>query len=284
MIVDAHTHAFPADFIAARDRLLHDEPVFAELYASPRARMATDTDLLAALDEAEVDQALVVGFAWTSTERCRRHNDALLDMTEGSAGRLSALCCVPPGDPEAAVREMERCAEAGARGFGELRLTYDDAPLFADTTLDAVAMTAAKLDLPLLLHASEPVGHQYPGKEGGPLGAIWRLRERHASAVLILGHLGGGLPFYAPMPEVGMAFENGATYVDTAAAPFLYRPEVYRVLVQTIGAARILFGSDFPVLHPARELDRLRSAGLTDGELTAIVGGNAARLFHLGEE
>jgi predicted TIM-barrel fold metal-dependent hydrolase len=281
VIVDVHTHAFPAPFIAARDRLLHDEPVFAELYAGPKAAMATGAEIVRALDEAEVDRALVAGFAWTDADRCRHHNDALLDLGVNSGGRLLALCCVPATDPDAAAREMERCAAAGARGFGELRLKHGAASLFDEATLDAIAGAAARLGLPLLIHASEPVGHRYPGKEGGPLDAIWRLREGHPSNVLVLAHLGGGLPFYASMREVGGAFEQGRTYVDTAAAAFLYRPGVYRRLAQTVGAGCLLFGSDFPLIRPARELDRLRGAGLEADDLAAILGGTACRLFRI---
>jgi predicted TIM-barrel fold metal-dependent hydrolase len=228
-----------------------------------------------------VDRALVAGFAWTDAGRCRHHNDALLDLAAASGGRLLALCCVPATDPDTAAREMERCAAAGARGFGELRLTHGATPLFEEATLEAVAVAAARLELPLLLHASEPVGHRYPGKEGGPLDLIWRLRERHPPNVLVLAHLGGGLPFYASMREIDAAFAQGRTYVDTAAAAFLYRPVAYRLLAKTVGAGCLLFGSDFPLIHPARELDRLRDAGLEADGLAAILGGTACRLFRI---
>jgi predicted TIM-barrel fold metal-dependent hydrolase len=263
-----------------RDTLLGEEVVFAELYASPRASMATADDLLAAMDEAGVDCAAIAGFAWTDADRCRRHNDAMLDAAARSDGRLIALCGVPPGDPDRAVREMERCAAAGTRGFGELRLSSTDGDLFDDDALATVAGAAARLDLPLMIHASEPVGHRYPGKAGGPLERIWRLCEDNPDVTLILAHLGGGLPFYAFMPEVAAQFQR--TYVDTAATPWLYRPEVYRAVLNLVGQGHLLFGSDFPLRHPRDDIRLLLQAGLSDDVCRAVLGENAARLFHLG--
>jgi len=282
VIVDAHTHAFPPSFVADRHRLLAVEPVFAELYSSARATMATDADVACAMAEAEVDAAVVAGFAWIDAGRCREHNDWLLAAGAASHGRLLPLCCVPPGDPGAAAAEMERCASGGAAGFGELRLEHAGARIFTDAEFDAIATTATGLGLPVLLHASEPVGHRYAGKEGGPIESIWKLRERHDRVTLILAHLGGGLPFYWYMPEVGAVFGAGHTFVDTAAVPWLYDPGALRFVVDRIGAGRVLFGSDFPLRHPRRDLAFLRDSGLTPDEFAAVAGENAAHLFRLG--
>lgn len=280
MSVDAHTHVFPASFIDGRDALLRVEPAFAELYASPGARMATDADLLRAMDEAGVDRAVVAGFAWVDTRRCVEHNDALLESAARSGGRLIPFCCVPVSGADVAVREMERCVAAGAVGFGELRLGPAGASLAEGALGEAIGREAAALGAVLLLHASEPVGHEYPGKAGGPLTEIWRFLSAHGDLTAILAHLGGGLPFYAHMPEVRALFER--VYVDTAAAPWLYAPSAIRAVIDLIGEERVLFGSDFPLRHPARDLGWLRKASLDEREWAAVIGGNAANLFRKG--
>ena len=126
------------------------------------------------------------------------------------------------------------------------------------------------------------MGHAYPGKRGQSLGGIWTFLSMHASVTVILAHLGGGLPFYAFMPEVAALFRR--TYVDTAATPWLYAPGVYRAVAGLIGAERILFASDFPLRHPRADLGILRDAGLNGAALAAILGENAARLFGLRTE
>lgn len=282
MIIDAHTHVFPRAFIDERDGLVRDEPVFGELYASPRARMATDVDLLLAMDEAGVDRAVIAGFAWADAGRCVAHNDALLDAAARSGRRLVAVCGVPAGSAGGAQREMERCTAAGAVGFGELRLAAFGAPAANVEVEQAIGETAGALGGVLLLHASEPVGHAYPGKGGGPLADIWRFLTTHTGVTAVLAHLGGGLPFYAHMPEVRAVFDRA--YVDTAAAPWLYEASAIRAVVDLVGCERVLFGSDFPLRDPARDIRWLETAGLARDELAAVLGGNASALFGGGDQ
>ena len=70
-------------------------------------------------------------------------------------------------------------------------------------------------------------------------------------------------------------------YFDTAASPFLYDPSIYQVAIQTIGPNKILFGSDFPLLKPAKYFKELEKAGLSEDHIESICGRNAARLLKL---
>ena len=49
--------------------------------------------------------------------------------------------------------------------------------------------------------------------------------------------------------EVKGVLQN--VWFDTAASPFLYQPEMYRVAGEAVGFDKILFGSDFPLLKTA---------------------------------
>ena len=89
-----------------------------------------------------------------------------------------------------------------------------------------------------------------------------RLVERAAGLRLVAAHLGGGLPFYAHMPEVR---ELCATiWFDTAALPHLYRPSAMRAVVSLVGAERLLLGTDFPLLGMSRYRRALDGAGLDE--------------------
>jgi predicted TIM-barrel fold metal-dependent hydrolase len=54
-------------------------------------------------------------------------------------------------------------------------------------------------------------------------------------------------------------------------------------VIDQIGCERVLFGSDFPLRHPARDIEWLRAAGLGQRELRAVLGESAAALFGGGE-
>ena len=49
-----------------------------------------------------------------------------------------------------------------------------------------------------------------------------------------------------------------------------------------MGAERVLFGTDYPLIKHPRLLAQLRESGLTADEQALIAGGNAAKLFRLG--
>jgi predicted TIM-barrel fold metal-dependent hydrolase len=103
---------------------------------------------------------------------------------------------------------------------------------------------------------------------------------QHEALPLIGAHWGGGLPFYALMPEVRQALTDA--YFDTAATPFLYEPAVYRRGVDLVGAEHILFGSDFPLIEQGRERRAIEEA-FPAGEpaCALILGENARRLLRL---
>lgn len=280
MLIDAHTHIFPSEFIAGRETLAAQDSTFAELYGDPAAKLARADELMAAIERNGFDHAVALGFAWNDADLCRRHNDALLAAAAESRGRIVPFCTINLAAPTQIVRaEIARCAAAGARGLGELRPGSQGADLDGAAG-DLLAEGAAQFGLVLLFHASEPVGHRYPGKGGGDLATLARFVQRHAGVRVILAHWGGGLPFYALMPEVRAALDN--VWFDTAASTLLYEPSIYRHVADLVGAEHILFGSDFPLLGPRRCLRALATAPLSDAERALIAGENAADLLGLG--
>ena len=121
--------------------------------------------------------------------------------------------------------------------------------------------------------------HQYPGKGQTTPDKLYRFIENFQSNVIICAHWGGGLPFYALMPEVPQVLEN--VYFDTAASPFLYRPDVFTAVTGLVGADKILFATDYPLIRARRLLGQVEEAGLSLADQDSILSGNAARLLGL---
>ena len=279
MIVDAHTHVFPPDLTAQRAALLRSDAAFRELYSSPRAALASADDALRTVEAAGLDAAVICNFAWSDVDRVRETNDYILEAAARSGGRLIPFCMVQPAAGEAHVRaELERVARAGARGLGELRPAQQGYRLRGETAA-LLAWGSRHYGLPLLFHVSEPLGHPYPGKAGLPLADFAQFVCEQPETEVIGAHWGGGLPFFALMPEIRAALGN--VYLDTAATRLLYDDAIFRIVTELLGPERILFGSDYPLCEPATEIARIRALGLPPEATAAILGGNAARLLRL---
>jgi predicted TIM-barrel fold metal-dependent hydrolase len=278
MLIDIHTHIFPPDVRDNRDSYAAQDVTFRELYSDPNARIATAEDLLDSMDEARIDVSVALGFAWADTELCKRHSEYLLEAASKSNGCILPFCAIQPSDKEG--RDLIRAmASGGARGLGELRPASQGYTLIDSSEADLLGWAADAYDLPLLFHSSEPVGHVYPGKSGLPLEQLGRFVGDFPGATVIAAHWGGGLPFYALMPEMKSAMEQ--TYFDTAATGYLYSPDIYRIAIDLVGADRIVFGSDFPLVTQKRALDDLRAAPMPDEARPLIEGENARKLLRL---
>lgn len=276
MIIDFHTHVFPPWLRDSRQGYLND-PCFAELYDSPKARMATAEEMIDSMDENGVDMSVICNIGWTSHEACVRTNDYILESVARYPDRLVGMCAIQPAAGEAAVQELERCAKAGATGVGEMRPDVQGFDPGDVELMRPLAEVLERYNMIFLTHTSEPVGHLYPGKGGVTPGMLYKLICNFPDLRIVCAHWGGGLPFYALMPEVGRALTN--TFFDTAATPFLYKPEIFKFVAEIAGADKILLGSDYPLMPPKRVIAQVESLELPLGVNTKILGDNARRLL-----
>ena len=284
-IVDAHVHLFPPDVLANRERYAARDAFFGYLYGSSRAAMVTPERLLADMDRDGVAEAVVVGWPWQRHDVCVEHNAWVIETVAASGGRLRGLATVQPTAGAEALRELGRCVESGLVGVGELNADGQGFRLDDAQFLD-LARSASEAGLPLLLHANEPVGHAYPGKGTLGMRQIYDLIRAVPTLTLVLAHWGGGFPFYEMMPEVRRAAAN--VCYDSAASPLLYEPSVFPRVAGMVGAEKILFGTDYPLLlEPKRQkgpgfagaIAQVTGLGLDVGDQGAILGGNAARVY-----
>jgi len=277
MIIDCHTHIFSPRIKQNRHQYINNDPCFALLYSEKEAKLATAEELIDSMDKAGVDISVIVNAGWTTHELCVETNDYILESVARYPKRLIGFCSVQPRSSQAAIAEIERCAKGGIRGVGELRPDIQLLDLEDEEIMKPFAEVLRKHRLILLTHASEPVGHDYPGKGIITPDMLYPFITRHPDLTVVCAHWGGGLPFYALMPEVKEAVKN--VYFDTAASPFLYHHQIYSQVSQLVGADKILFGSDYPLMAPTRLLQEIGSADLPEEAKNLILSGNAKRLF-----
>ncbi len=277
MIVDFHTHIFPPWLRERRSEYIKYDPCFALLYSQPKAKIATAEDVLAGMDEAGIDLSIVLNAGWVNHEFCVKTNDYILDSVSRYPTRLVGFCAIQPRAGDAAIAELERCAKAGAKGIGELRSDMQGFDLTDKTIMKPLVDAALKHDLIFLTHASEPVGHEYSGKGSMTPEILYSFIKTFPNLKLVCAHWGGGLPFYALMPEVAKALTN--VFFDTAATVFLYKPEIFKQVSHIIGSDKILFGTDYPLMSQNRVLAQIQSSQLPEEDKARILGANAQKLL-----
>jgi len=277
MIIDFHTHVFPPQIKKNRSQYIDSDPCFAILYSNKAAKLTTADELIASMDKSGVDVSVILNIGWTTHELCVETNDYILESIARYPDRLVGFCSVQPQSLEAALVEIERCAKKGIRGIGELRPDIQLFDLRDEEVMEPFTGMLRKHKLIMLTHASEPVGHIYAGKGAVTPEVLYPFIASHPDLNIVCSHWGGGLPFYALMPEVRKAMAN--VYFDTAASPFLYSPQVWEQVIQLVGADRIVFGSDYPLLEQSRVIKEIESCDLPGETKNLILAGNAQRLL-----
>ena len=277
MIIDFHTHVFPPFFKENRAECIRCDSAFKTLYDSPAAKLVEAEELIRSMDENGVQRSVIFGFPWEDSRLFKRHNDYVLQSVAKFPDRLTGFCCFSPLSQDGAG-ETERCLNQGLKGVGELAVYGSGITRTVVENLKEVMALCLRHNALFMLHTNEPVGHAYPGKTPNTLLEIYNFVRAYPSNRIILAHWGGGLLFYALMKkEVRKMLEN--VWFDTAASPFLYSPGMYRIAGEIMGFEKILFGSDYPLLRPARYVEEIASEGLSPDQQKLILGLNAERLL-----
>ena len=277
MLIDSHSHIMPPDFKSRRADICKLDLTFAELFSSNDQKFAAVEDLLISMEKSNINKSVIMGVGWTDIDIATEANRYIVELVNTHPDKLIGFCSVNPMWGRKAVDEIEACHSMGLKGIGELHPDTQNFDITKFDILEPLMSCARRLDMPIVIHTSEPVGHEYNGKGNTTPGKVYKLISNFPENIIICAHIGGGLPFYGLMPEVKALLKNA--YFDTAAMPYLYNKQVIPIAAQTIGAEHILFGSDYPLLSQSRVISDIKSSGLRDPELNKVLGANMSNLL-----
>ncbi len=95
--------------------------------------------------------------------------------------------------------------------------------------------------------------------------------------MIVCGHI--GYPWTAEM--IAVATKHPNVYIDTSAyTARRYPPELVSYL-NGHGRTKVLFGSNYPMITPAKALEHLGDLGLDDEARELFLGANARRVYQL---
>lgn len=203
----------------------------------------------------------------TTPEKLRDANDAVHRAVELGDGFISGLCQVNPHLLDESLGEVDRHVANGALvGIGEIcQYLLDfktDSP-----TMYPIVEKAVEIDATLLVHASS--------KEHTD--GVARLAERFEEARFVMAHMGG---MYNWPEGLRVAASHENVWMDTSGFVML-RPGAMRRALEEVGARKLLFGVDYPLVKAGALLAALEELDLPTEERNRIAFANAAELFGL---
>lgn len=272
-------------------------------------RLADLADRRDWLKRARVDHQLVGG--WTDVYGYELSGSEAADwarfynehMAKDAAAlpALSALATVPLQDGALAAQVLEEALDAGFKGAMIATQPKGTGGNLDDPDLDPFWALAAARQATIFVHPHYLCGDERlagydlvnaVGRLSDSTLAIARLLfsghlTRFAGMTLVIAHGGGALPY-----ALGRFKRNRAIHPDYAdpEAEFhrlyfdtvLFEPLALRFLCDVAGADKVMLGSDYPFgigdPEPVGVVDR---TPLTAAERAQILGGNAARVFHI---
>lgn len=292
-VIDAHIHGYPPEVASdpAGWGTAHGEPGWTACVA-PQGRRSIQGwadlgRLLADMDRAGVACCVLLGWYWERQETCDLQNRWYLQWIKAHPDRLLGFAAVQPAAGKVALEHLERALDDGLCGVGELLPQATGATLEEEAWRRMIERVVAR-GLPLTFHATDPAAGPAAGPKT-PLGDFIRLARDFPTGRFILAHWGGGLACREAEPGAGALPPN--LYFDTAASPLLYGSDVFRQAAERVGAGRILYGSDYPLLlHPSqsrepgfdRFLGEVERSGLDAAQLRQVLGGNVRALLAPG--
>ncbi len=283
MIVDWHVHLFPTREVGRA--VLED---VRRSYGAPYYSLGTPEEYLTDMARAGIDVGVMQSFApdrqlknnnfWTvAITRPKKSGPAAYPML------VPFVSVSPTLKGKTPVQELEHKLAWGMQGVKIHPIAQGFAP--DDRRMWPVYEWLVEHDLPLTAHSGvnivpdEKTDLARPNRWLPVLEAFPGLR-------LVLAHMGGG--FWNEALEITRRYPQ--VLLDTAIAlcghktsDLTWLDDTQAVeMIRAVGAERVLFGSDYPWVDPAGDVERIRSLALTTEEKRLILGQNAARVLGRG--
>jgi uncharacterized protein len=242
------------------------------------------------------------------TELARKANDDLYEATRRFPDRVMGYAALAPNDPQAAVDELQRAiTELGFKGWN----THSN---YGTTMLDnpkyvPILRKAEELGVPIYVHPTVPAIEEMKGYgfalAGAPFGfgidaAVCMMRliyscifDRCPRLKIILGHLGEAFPFIyqridwayvrpfddnlrPKLAKKPSEYLKNNVYVSTSGQ---FHLPSFMCTYETLGANRILFGSDHPYESMEEAVQYVDGLPIPDGDKSKICSLNAMNLL-----
>ncbi len=265
------------------------------------------------MDARGIDMSVVTastvlqGTSWadpqTDLDLCKRCNDKAAEWVARYPKRFVGSFVLPLQDVKLSLGELERAVRTLKLKAANISSSYNGVYM-GDPIYHSFWEAIHELDVAVWIH---PEGVRDPWFQRY---ALWNsagqsieetkcmtslvyegVMTKFPNLKVVMAHGGGYFPHYMGRMDRNTANRpdtvrntNGKTpseflrafYYDTC----VYDPKVFKVLLERVGADRLVMGSDYPV-GEQDPVQWIRDTGVKGEDLVNIVGGNAARILGL---
>ncbi|UTW56089.1 amidohydrolase [Kordiimonas sp. SCSIO 12610] len=225
---------------------------------------------VAAMDQAGVDKTLIS--AWYAPRNVMISNDEVASFVAEAPERLIGVGSVDISKPMEAVREIRRCfTELGFKAIRVLPWLWELPP--TDRRFYPVYVACAELGVPFCTQIGH-TGPLMPSEVGRPI-YLDQVALDFPELKIVGGHI--GYPWTEEAIAVATKHEN--VFIDTSAYTVRRYPEELIKFMRGHGRHKVMFGTNYPMITPAKALDGLDDLGLNDEVKDLFLAGNTARVF-----
>jgi 5-carboxyvanillate decarboxylase len=274
---------------------------------------------LQTMDEYDVDMHLLAltstGVQMMSPEKGNavaiRGNDLLHEAIKRHPDRFAGLATIPPQDPAAAVKEIER-AITKLKLSGIMINSHTNGEYLSERKYWPILEAIAGLKVPLYIHPRSPIPLMAKAYRTDHLEhAIWGYQaetglhglriitsgvlDHFPGLQIVLGHMGEGIPYWL----YRLDFMHGRVRIGFDRPKLKLTPSEYfkrnfyittsgmnweptlKFCIEAVGADRIMWAIDYPYQDHPDAVDFLDAARIPEKDKQKIYHENAERIFKL---
>lgn len=265
------------DVWAQHPTLRHaQDPMFDSLRRWTRQEAPTEelpvAATLAAMDAGGITQSLIS--AWQAPGRDMITNDEVAGFVAEAPDRLVGVGSVDISKPVPAVREIRRCIETlGFKAIRVLPWLCEKAP--TDRLFYPIYAACCEMNVPFCTQIGH-TGPLMPSEVGRPI-YLDQVALDFPELKIVAGHI--GYPWTTE--AIAIATKHDNVFIDTSAYTVGRYPEELVAYMKAHGRAKVMFGTNYPMIHPAAALKGLEMLQLGGEGEAAFLWDNAARVFDL---
>lgn len=233
---------------------------------------------LLAADSIDVERIIAISNSYSKMaylDFARTQNAFVAKESKNNPKKVSGACAVNPL-MDWAVEEMRRCKQDGLKVL-KLHTVASGMDLKLESDLrdfKKVLKEAQALKFTVLVHGSFP-----KGQRGNEVDVFIKTINEFPNIRFVLGHLLG--QEYQHLTKL----KHPNFLVEISVTPILLKDEAEKKnlteVMKKVGINKFIFGSDWPIYHPAETLKALKTLPLSDSEINQIVYTNAEALDDL---